>query len=318
MKYPVVKNPIDTKRLMMAVAMTAFMVSQAFAATLNPDVVIEGDQITVGDIFEGAGTSAGHVLAPAPAMGKPMTLNARDLKRISDAFNLGWSPSGGAAQAVIRRTAKTVDRYDIEAALQEKLAMEFPGKTFDLELPQEAAAFFVPGKETPDIRVDSFSHDPSEGAFSAVVSAGGVRKDVQGRLHMIERVPVLKSALRQGDIISADDIEFMDMRARDISQNMIVDAKKLVGRTPRRGVAAMKPLSPGDLSLPQVVKKGDLVTMALNSNALSLTAQGRALENGAEGEVVSIMNTVSKQVIEAVVTGPQSVSVNVSQVSQGE
>ena len=49
--------------------------------------------------------------------------------------------------------------------------------------------------------------------------------------------------------------------------------------------------------------------MLLKSDIISLTAQGRALDNGAAGDAIHVMNTTSKQVIDAVVTGPQAVSI---------
>ncbi len=52
-----------------------------------------------------------------------------------------------------------------------------------------------------------------------------------------------------------------------------------------------------------------MVTMTLETGQMQLTAQGRALDNGAAGDVVRIMNTSSNQVIEGVVQGLRTVSV---------
>ena len=65
----------------------------------------------------------------------------------------------------------------------------------------------------------------------------------------------------------------------------------------------------GDVAAPQVVKKGDTVTVTLKTNALNLTMQGRALQNGAEGDTVRIINTASNRTVDAIVTGPQTVTV---------
>ena len=58
-----------------------------------------------------------------------------------------------------------------------------------------------------------------------------------------------------------------------------------------------------------MVNKGSLVTMTLTGPAMLLTARGRAQENGGKGDVIRITNTHSKQVVEAVVTGPGRVMV---------
>jgi len=45
---------------------------------------------------------------------------------------------------------------------------------------------------------------------------------------------------------------------------------------------------------------------------MTLTASGKALSDGSQGELVRIVNTSSSRVIEAVVTGPNMVTVNPS------
>ena len=122
-------------------------------------------------------------------------------------------------------------------------------------------------------------------------------------------MPVLTKAMRSGDVISVNDIQYIDMRANAVSASTLVSTESLVGQTPRRGVPAMRPLAAGDLTAPVAVKKGEMVTMTLESGQMQLTAQGRALDNGAAGEVVRIMNTSSNQVIEGVVKGLRTVSV---------
>src|SRR5262249_40033277 len=146
------------------------------------------------------------------------------------------------------------------------------------------------------------TYDAVNSTFRAVVSAAAapdLKREVGGHYYAVSRIPVLKAPLRPGDIISANDIDYVEMRANDISSSMITEASSLIGETPRRGVAAMKPLTLSDVKLPIIVKKGDLVTMVLKNSLLSLTAQGRAMDDGAAGDAIRVMNSASKQVIDA-------------------
>ena len=52
---------------------------------------------------------------------------------------------------------------------------------------------------------------------------------------------------------------------------------------------------------PIMVAKNSLVTVRLQNERMQLTVQGRALEDGAEGDVVRVMNTSSNTVVSAVV-----------------
>jgi flagella basal body P-ring formation protein FlgA len=91
-----------------------------------------------------------------------------------------------------------------------------------------------------------------------------------------------------------------------------VDAADLLGRTPRRGIAAMKPVSAADVMVPPLVKKGELVTVALQDGSISLTLQGRAMQNGAEGDIIRVVNTGSNKIVDGIVTGTQAVRVRSS------
>ena len=92
-----------TRSLIPAIAMTACLAAPAFATAIpKSDSVITHDQITLGDVFDGVTADADHYLAPAPELGKTITLGTYDLVRISDAFNLGWTPDG-STQHVARR-----------------------------------------------------------------------------------------------------------------------------------------------------------------------------------------------------------------------
>ena len=64
-----------------------------------------------------------------------------------------------------------------------------------------------------------------------------------------------------------------------------------------------------DLQTPVVVGKNSLVTIRLETNRMQLSVQGRALEDGAAGDVVRVMNTKSNSVVNAVVVDTGSVVV---------
>lgn len=302
--------------MVLAVAMIALMAGHADAAMPKSSGSVNGN-VTVGDVFDGiADDHANHVLAPAPAIGNPLVLNTEDLLRISKAFNLGWQPVAGmASQVIVRRASHALHSDDIEAALRGKLRAELKGKKFDLQMSARNLTLKLPDNIAATLDIASLKYDLLQGDFQAVVTvpAGAekpyLRKEITGRLYTVSSVPVLKSAVRSGDVITADDIEYIDIRNADLGGNIITDTQKLVGMTPRRGLSPLKPVSLNDIEQPVVVKKGDTVTMLLQSGALQLTTQGHALESGAAGEVVHIINKSSNKVIEAVITGPRTVSV---------
>lgn len=292
---------MKAKALLIATALTALAFGAAQAAEPKVSSIVSGDSVTVGDVFDGAGAFADRYLAPAPE--GSLVLNAHDLKRISDAFGLGWQPATNRESVVVRRERAGTDRYAIAAAVQDALAAQLPGRGFEAELSDPSASMRGTG-----VKAVSMKFDVQKGTFSALLSTDREKKEVNGRLHLLERVPVLKAAMRAGEIIDAHDIEYVEMRAAEIPASMILKAEQLVGQTPRRNVGAMKPVMAADIGAPVMVKKGEMVTVSLNSGALNLVMQAKALQAGAEGDVVRVLNTASNRTLEGVVTGPQAVS----------
>lgn len=302
---------VDLRKILMIVAMTAAVFSSAWAGDIMPrhDSVVTANVVTVGDVFKGITRHADHVLAPAPAPGETLELSAKDLLRISDAFGFGWHPQSAMDQVTIRRDAVDIDRYQIEAALQERLATKLPGRHFELALDAQSQHFYVPSDNGARLDVVELNEDLLRGSFNAVLAAGDLRQNVQGTLHLMTQIPVLQQPVRSGDIIRAADVTYVDIRERDVSAKAVLHADQLIGQSARRSLPALRPLSATDVVEPLLVKKGDLVTLTLQDSIMHLTTQGKALENGAAGASVRVMNTSSRQVVDAVVTGMQSVAV---------
>lgn len=309
----------DVKRLMLAVAMVACVINSAWGAEsgLMPrnDVSLTGDTLTVADVFNGVTHDGDHVLAPAPGFGQTMTLNAKDLQRVSDAFNLGWTPVTGLEQTLVHRSSHDIDRYAIQAAVAKSLSGAVNGQKFDVELSERNVDFQLPENVPATAEAQDLHYDLSSGDFRAVIVAPAgsahplVKQEVTGHMFPVVSIPVVKNAMRQGDVITRDDIDYIDVRSGNVATSTIVDASHLIGMSPRRGIAPLKPISMSEMAMPIEVRKGDLVVMELKSNEMILTVQGKALENGAQGDTVRVENPSSSHVVQATVTGPKSVSV---------
>jgi flagella basal body P-ring formation protein FlgA len=58
-----------------------------------------------------------------------------------------------------------------------------------------------------------------------------------------------------------------------------------------------------------MVKRGDLVTMELNSGPIRVTAIAKAMENGTKGDIIRLVNMDSNRTLEAEVTGQRAAKV---------
>ncbi len=81
----------------------------------------------------------------------------------------------------------------------------------------------------------------------------------------------------------------------------------LVGMELKRAVYAGKIISASDVGLPTIIERNALVHLEFERGPLLITTEGRALDAGAKGETVRVMNLASKIILTAEVVGPNKV-----------
>lgn len=288
----------------------------ALAATLKTQSTINADVLTLGDIFDGLGKDkATYVLGPAPKPGKDMTLNARTLMRVAVALDLQWRPSSITDQVTIRRDA-TVLKGDalntiISQALKEHADLD---GDYDISYSGADPVMILPSDQSPDAEVVSLDYDRTSGRFEARLVAPSkdnpmTHLSVYGRFDEIVSIPVLNKTMKNGDIVTARDIEWADRKKRNIQHSMVLSAEELLGKTPRRIAMHGEPLQEKDLEMPRIVERGESVTIIYADGPILLTAKGRALQDGAKGEAVRVVNTTSSRPIEGLVSDIGTVTV---------
>lgn len=291
---------------------------EAADATLRPvlaeNVVVVSDRVVrLGDLFLNTGEQAPTPVAYAPRPGGRAIFDARWLYRTARAHKLEWRPLSRNARVIVERDSTVVDRDEVEdlviAALAEQgidtdnLQVEIQNTSFRLHLAVDSAALPV---------IEDLTVDQRRGRFAAVLTmVGGDERDrrvrVSGRLNAMADVPVLRRQIDGGDIIAAADVDWVRMPSQSLQKTTVLAANDLVGMTPRRVLRAGQPVRASDVHPPVVVEKGQLVTIVLSTPSMILTARGRALQDGAMGELIRVSNTQSSLVIQATVSAPGEV-----------
>ena len=286
----------------------------ADSATLRTDATIEGDTVLLGDLFDDVGDKAGQPVGRAPAPGRRATYDAGFLVRLASYHQLGWRPASQFDRVVLTRGSTIVDAERVRDAVAQELAGRSEADRLDVELDNKLLELHLPSGQPATLKLESVTYDQVQGRFSAVVVAPAEgpeqgRTAISGRAAAIVEVPVLTRRIKPGEIITASDIGYTEVRMNRIGAELLRDADELVGQTPRRQISANTPVRARDLQQPQVVAKGALVTMVLQHKSMMLTAQGKALEGGSDGAVIRVVNTMSNRTVEAVVVGPNQVTV---------
>lgn len=286
----------------------------ASSVTLRSTSVVKDEVIRLGDIFNGLTQNENYVLGIAPRPGQDMILNARTLMRIAIALDLPWRPRDSADQTVIRRSATLIGADDIRGAIKNGLRDQGMDGNFNLSFASPVEDIALPKENEGTIELVSLRVNPDKDRFTAELAAPSAenpirRVSLSGQVERIVELPILNRDLRNGDVISESDIAFLEVNARDIGKDCLLRAEDLVGMTPRRMVLSGKPVRAVDIQSPKMVSRNGKVLITFQKGPMTLTAEGRALQDGARGEFVRVVNIASSRTIQGVVSGPGEILV---------
>ncbi|MGH1399277.1 MAG: flagellar basal body P-ring formation chaperone FlgA [Alphaproteobacteria bacterium] len=287
----------------------------AAAVNLKNHSIVEENIITLDDVFFGLSPNKGaKVLGAAPHPGTEMVLNARTLLRIAVAMDLPWRPQHAGEHVVLTRSASVVEVDMIKDALRSEIAEHGMSGSYDIAFNGALSDIILPAEHVPSVDVQSINLREASGRFDAVLVAPSKDMPLQtvrvtGMVQRMVDVPVLRTSFRGGSIIRERDLDYVSIRETQLKGGMALNASDVIGLTPRRMVLSGKPISLNDLEAPQIVGRGDLVTISYNHAGMRLTAQGKALEGGAKGEAIRVSNVASNRTLAAVITGERQVKI---------
>lgn len=258
------------------------------AATLRTDATVDGDTVHLGDLFDDVGDKAGQPVGRAPAPGRRASYDAGFLVRLASFHQLDWRPASQYDRVVLTRGSTVVGAERIRDVVAQELAARSGSRPAGRRPDNKLLELHLPSDQPATLKLESVTYDQIQGRFSAVVVAPAEgpeqgRTAISGRAAAIVEVPVLTRRIKPGEVITASDIGYTEVRMNRIGAELLRDADELVGQTPRRQISADTPVRARDLQQPQVVAKGALVTMVLQHKSMMLTAQGKALREGPTG-----------------------------------
>lgn len=301
--------------LLACLVIAAPVIAAATPVTHNEQVQLDRATIRLGDVFSGIATKADVDIATAPPPGKSVTYDYSVLSQLAQRYDLVWQATNFNNKTVITRAAHQISAEMVRSAVIEQLKAQGVSGDIDVVLDQRSLEINLPTDVKSDFKLLDFSFDKNSQRFraqllAAIDTPAFQQLAVTGRATAVVDVPVLNKALTAGSIIGASDLDWIKMpldRANDYLRNQ--DA--VVGMELKRQMAEQSALRPQDVLPPRVVLRGSLVTMQVTAPGMQLTAQGRALQDGAVGETIRVTNTQSNRVLEAKVIGSGAVQVMV-------
>jgi flagella basal body P-ring formation protein FlgA len=283
---------------------------------LRPDITVDGNYVQLGDIIANAGTAGAVAVFRAPDLGATGTIQVARVLEAAREHALGPVETSGFTTVVVRRAGRLVGVDEIRHAIREALlARQFITEDARLSFDANLRPFAVESiAQSPAVAQD-VALDPRSGRFEAHIrvpgSAIAARLDLRigGSAGEMASIPVLAHAMGRGDIIKDSDIVTAKLRRAELAGDTVLDARRLAGMALRNPAKRGEALRDGDLVRPQLVERGNLITLVYEGRGISLTVKGKAMASGAQGEIVQVQNLTSKRIVEGRVSGPGRVSV---------
>lgn len=130
---------------------------------------------------------------------------------------------------------------------------------------------------------------------------------VTAQIRVYDKIAVTAAPLKRGDALQGSDVQMVDYDVSQLDRGYYSSLDDLNGLILRRALSSGTPLTPSMLVAPKLVKRGETVTLVVDSASLQIRASGTALSDGHKGEQIRVRNERSKQIVEGIVTAAGTV-----------
>ncbi len=127
--------------------------------------------------------------------------------------------------------------------------------------------------------------------------------EIAGPARPLVEVPAPLRPVPEGQPIEPGLLGTVWVPESQLPADVILAAEAILGQEAERRLAPGRPIRQGDLRPARLVRKGEIVTMVFQRGPIELTAQARALQDGAEGERIRAVNLDSERPVSGLVIG---------------
>ncbi len=113
---------------------------------------------------------------------------------------------------------------------------------------------------------------------------------VQAEVNVMANVLQVARPVSIGQTLAHEDITLQNVNLTQTPDGLFTDATQVIGKVATTNLTAGQPLRPQMLRPPYVVLRGQKVNLVVQGRGFSISSEGQALADAAEGQIVQVRN----------------------------
>lgn len=296
--------------------------AEGITVTVAPSARVEGAYITLGQLADISGDDEKRVtglrqlkLGSAPSPGNSMVLSKETLgMRLAGA----GSDLGGIAWHIPDTVTVTAPSQTISGqALLEKAVMTVREQTSqgDISITPIGSVRDVVAPIGDMVLTSSLPYGIRYNSPTAVMVDVSVNGQTISKISMhldvklYQQVVVAAVQISPGEIVTTERLRYERMDTGRLKLGYFTDVNKVQGLMTKRLLMPGAVVTDSVVSKPLLVKRGNMVTILARIGGMEVTATGKAMQDGNEGQLIRVQNVNSAKIISAKVLDASTVQV---------
>jgi len=138
---------------------------------------------------------------------------------------------------------------------------------------------------------------------------GGWSLYVAARVDIFGPVLVARQPLVRGATVQESDLETVEHNLSNLPYGYYTDSQSVAGQLAKRTIIAATVLTPHMLQAPKLVKRGQRVTLIIETGPLKIRSTGKAMSDGKSGDLVQVRSDGSRRMVDGIVVSPGVIKV---------
>ena len=313
-----IRTTLTTLSVLLTLALPAQAADDGIATpTLRASVTVSSDVVLVGDLIDNAGSAARIPVYRSPDLGTTGALPVAQVLSVLRAKQVIGVMTGDIKEVQVTRLARTLANKDLENAVASALERRFglgEAANITVTFDRGVSDMRLDASNTGALQPVATRYDARNGRFDIAFeisndsNASPTKLRFTGTAIETVEVAVMTRDIDRTEMLKSSDVaQERRPKAEVTGEPALRD--RAVGMQLRRPMRAGTPIRVADIAKPEFVQRDQSVTVIYEVPGIYLTTRGKAIESGAEGDTVSVLNLQTKRTLTGVVTARGQVTV---------